>query len=181
MRATGIVRRIDDLGRLVIPKETRRIMRIREGDPLEIFTGENGEIVLRKYSPIGEMGQLAGEYVEAMASVFHCTVCVSDRDEIVAAAGPDKSAVLGKEIHEELMESIEYRDNLVASKEDARFCEIIKEPLDVYAEAISTIVCQGDAIGSVVIYTKKPDRQLGETEEKMARCGAAFLARQMEQ
>ena len=66
MRATGIVRRIDDLGRVVIPKEIRRTMRIREGDPLEIFTDRDGSVILRKYSPIGEIGEFAQEYAEAM-------------------------------------------------------------------------------------------------------------------
>ena len=87
MKATGIVRRIDDLGRVVVPKEIRRTLRIREGEPLEIFTNREGGIVLKKYSPIGE---LAKEYVEAVAQVAKCTVCVTDRDRIVAVAGPGK-------------------------------------------------------------------------------------------
>ena len=67
MKATGIVRRIDDLGRIVVPKEIRRTLRIREGDPLEIFTDREGEIILKKYSPIGELSQFAGEYAESLA------------------------------------------------------------------------------------------------------------------
>ena len=90
MRATGIVRRIDDLGRVVVPKEIRRVMRIREGDPLEIFTDKDGEIVLKKYSPIGEMGYFAQQYAETAAQSLGCGVCVCDRDQIIAVAGLPK-------------------------------------------------------------------------------------------
>ena len=80
MKATGIVRRIDELGRIVVPKEIRRVLRIREGDPLEIFTDKDGEIVLKKYSPIGELSAFAQEYVDAIAASLGCGVCVCDRD-----------------------------------------------------------------------------------------------------
>ena len=110
MKATGIVRRIDDLGRVVVPKEIRRTLRIREGEPLEIFTNREGGIVLKKYSPIGELAAFAKEYVEAVAQVAKCTVCVADRDQIVAAAGPGKKDYTGKTIHRELLEAIETDD-----------------------------------------------------------------------
>lgn len=90
MKATGIVRRIDDLGRVVIPKEIRRTLRIREGDPLEIFTDREGEIILKKYSPIGELGTLAKLYAESLAQTLGCTVCITDTDQVVAASGVGK-------------------------------------------------------------------------------------------
>ena len=87
MRATGIVRRIDDLGRVVIPKEIRRTLRIREGDPLEIYTDRDGEVILKKYSPIGEMSSFAKDYTESLfRSLGHIAVIV-DRDQVVAASG----------------------------------------------------------------------------------------------
>ena len=98
MKATGIVRRIDDLGRVVVPKEIRRTLRIREGDPLEIFTDREGEIILKKYSPIGELGIFAGQYAESLAQTMGCLVCVSDRDHIIAAAGNGKREYDGKPI-----------------------------------------------------------------------------------
>ncbi len=181
MKATGIVRRIDDLGRVVVPKEIRRTLRIREGDPLEIFTNREGGIILQKYSPIGELGKLAAEYVEAVAQVSKCTVCVADRDMIVAAAGPSRKEFLGKDIHRELMQSIELRETLVATAADARFCQVTSDETEVLTEAISTIVTQGDAIGAVVLISRNVDRVFGEFEEKMAMCGASFLGKQMEQ
>ena len=86
MKATGIVRRIDDLGRVVIPKEIRRTLRIREGDPLEIFTDREGEIILKKYSPIGELSAFAKQYAESLAQTMGCLVCVCDMDQIIADA-----------------------------------------------------------------------------------------------
>ena len=95
MKATGIVRRIDDLGRVVIPKEIRRTLRIREGDPLEIFTDREGEIILKKYSPIGELGTLAKLYAESLSQTMGCTVCITDTDQVVAASGSGKKGTAG--------------------------------------------------------------------------------------
>ena len=102
MKATGIVRRIDDLGRVVIPKEIRRVLRIREGDPLEIYTSSSGEVILKKYSPINELGQFAGEYAETASSILGSTVIVSDTDQIVAASGAGKSDYMDKKVDYEL-------------------------------------------------------------------------------
>ena len=86
MRPTGIVRRIDDLGRIVVPKEIRRVLRIREGDPLEIFTGKDGEVIIKKYSPLGELGTFAQQYVDSISQILGCPVCVTDRDQIIAVS-----------------------------------------------------------------------------------------------
>ena len=94
MKATGIVRRIDDLGRVVVPKEIRRTMRIREGDPLEIYTDREGEIILKKYSPIGEMGIFAKQYADTLGQATGHIVCISDRDQVIAAAGTAKKDII---------------------------------------------------------------------------------------
>lgn len=181
MKATGITRRIDDLGRIVIPKEIRRTMRIREGDPLEIYTDREGSIVLKKYSPIGELGEVSKEFVEAVASVAKCTVCVADRDIIVAAAGNGKKDYLGRHLHPELEECIERRENILATKEDARFCKVLMEEDETYSEAVATVISEGDAIGAVLMLARSETETLGELEKKLASCGANFLGRQMEQ
>ena len=98
MKATGIVRRIDDLGRVVIPKEIRRTMRIREGDPLEIYTDREGEVIFKKYSPIGELGQIAAQYAETLCKTCDLSVVVTDRDEVVAASGVPKKEYLEKKL-----------------------------------------------------------------------------------
>ena len=162
MKATGIVRRIDDLGRVVVPKEIRRVLRIREGDPLEIYTGNTGEVILKKYSPINELSEFAGEYVETVSKVLGGTVIVSDTDQIIAVSGTERKTYLDKHIDAEL-------DRIIQSKHHYQNDSKIVVP----------IVSQGDPIGSITILPKD-NRTLGETELKVAEVGATFLAKQME-
>ncbi len=180
MKATGIVRRIDELGRIVIPKEIRRTLRIREGDPLEIFTNHEGGVILKKYSPIGELGELAKEYVESVANIVKCTVCVADRDQIVAVAGPDRKEYSGKDIHKELKRCIDDRANVLASEGKKSHCQVTETSEPEPNQAIGTIVAEGDAIGAVILLSRDEKKSFGELEEKMALCGASFLGRQME-
>ena len=109
MKATGIVRRIDDLGRVVVPKEIRRTLRIREGDPMEIFTNRDGEVILKKYSPIGEIDAFAKQYAESLAAVSGCYVVISDRDQVIAVSGGVKKEYIGRRISHELEEIMEQR------------------------------------------------------------------------
>ncbi len=183
MKATGIVRRIDDLGRVVIPKEIRRTLRIREGDPLEIFTDIDGQIVLKKYSPIGELGNFAKEYAEALArSTGHIT-CISDKDQIIAVSGGSKKELLDKSISPALEKIIEGRTFFAADKNDERFATILSEGTTegYHSEIIFPIISEGDAIGSVIFLSSNPSVVMGEVEEKLAQSAASFLGRQMEQ
>ena len=180
MKATGIVRRIDELGRIVVPKEIRRTLRIREGDPLEIFTDKDGEIVLKKYSPIGELSIFAQEYVDAMAQILGCPVCVTDRDQVVAVSGVPKKDLLGKLLHKELEEAINDRDAIIAQKGDKKYIQITMDE-DVYeGQIVQTIICEGDAIGSVIVLNKDSKTPFTETERKAAVIAANFLGKQME-
>lgn len=181
MKATGIVRRIDDLGRVVIPKEIRRTLRIREGDPLEIYTDREGEIILKKYSPIGELAQFAKQYTEALAQVTGHTIAVADRDLFVAVAGPGKKDLMGKEIHKSLESAIDGRESILAMCKDPEYRYIVSESENVFYQMICPIIAEGDAIGAVVILSKDETVVFGETERKLATCAAAFLGKQMEQ
>ena len=157
LKATGIVRRIDDLGRLVIPKEIRRTLRIREGDPLEIFTDRDGEIILKKYSPIGELGIFARQYAESLAQTSGLTACIADRDQFIAVAGGGKS-LLSKPISRKLEELVEARTSVLASKDDRAFIDISDDHTEEYLnEAICPIICEGDAIGAVILLGKEKD------------------------
>ena len=181
MKATGIVRRIDELGRIVIPKEIRRTLRIRESDPMEIFTNHEGGIVLKKYSPIGELGDTAQEYVESVANVAKCTVCVADRDRIVAASGSQSRKYAGKDLDESIKECIQNRSNALYADGKGKMCHIVEGEDPEPNQAVATIVCEGDAIGAVILLSNDKEQKFGEFEEKMALCGAGFLGRQMEQ
>lgn len=182
MKATGIVRRIDDLGRIVIPKEIRRTLRIREADPLEIFTDRDGEIILKKYSPIGEMSTFARQYAESLAQVSGHTALIADRDQFIAAAGGGSKQILGKSISRELEERIENRENVMAKRGEKNFVKVAAEGLEeVENEAISPIICEGDVIGAVVLLNNDPKTSMGDVEQKLIQSAAGFLGRQMEQ
>lgn len=162
MKATGIVRRIDDLGRVVVPKEIRKILRIREGDPLEIYTGTTGEVILKKYSPISELGQIAEGFAESASSVLGLPVLVSDTDRFVAVSGLKQKDYINKAIDEDL-------DNIIQQK----------SKFESQSKIVIPILSNGDPIGSVTILP--PDgRGLSELEVKTAELGAGFLAKQME-
>lgn len=181
MKATGIVRRIDDLGRIVIPKEIRRTLRIRESDPLEIFTDREGEIILKKYSPIGEMSTFARQYAESLAQVSGQMTLISDRDQFIAAAGGCK-ALVGRGISRELEEAIEGRESILAVKGDQNFIQMTEEgEPECLNEAICPIICEGDVIGAVILLNNEAKEKMGEVEQKLIQSAAGFLGRQMEQ
>lgn len=182
MKATGIVRRIDDLGRVVIPKEIRRTLRIRESDPLEIFTDREGEIILKKYSPIGELGSFAKEYAEALAFASGHSVCITDRDQVIAAAGGIRKETIGTPVTGQLEEIMSERENVLMDRQSRKQVKITSEDAEgSYAQVISPILCEGDVIGSVILRSKDGNIKMGETEQALARCAAGFMGRQMEQ
>ncbi len=182
MKATGIVRRIDDLGRVVIPKEIRRTLRIREGDPLEIFTGRDGEVILKKYSPIGELSEFATEYAESLHEALNHTAIVTDRDTVIAVSGTSKKQYLEKGVSKSLEKIMEYRESLVAN-EDKKMIEITDNENDVEeytSQVVVPIVTHGDPIGTVILFSKEKGVTMGEVEEKIVSTAAAFLSKQME-
>ncbi|NLJ90913.1 MAG: stage V sporulation protein T [Clostridiales bacterium] len=181
MKATGIVRRIDDLGRVVVPKEIRRTLRIREGDPLEIFTDREGEIILKKYSPIGELSTFSQQYADSLSQTTGHIIAISDKDQIIATAGGLKRELHEKPISPSLEKAIEARDLIRTAKDDKNYVPIVEGDLDCSYQVICPIISQGDAIGAVIILTQDPKLKFGDTEEQLASAAAAFLGAQMEQ
>jgi AbrB family transcriptional regulator, stage V sporulation protein T len=180
MKATGIVRRIDDLGRVVIPKEIRRTLRIREGDPLEIYVDREGEVILKKYSPIGELGEFAKEYAESLHESTNHTTMISDRDRIIAVSGGSRKEFMDKEIGSLIEQAIESRKTLIeTAKGSYEICKNVQETMGSYV--ISPIVAAGDPIGSVILWNRDEAINMGQLEQKMAETAAGFLAKQMEQ
>ena len=182
MKATGIVRRIDDLGRVVIPKEIRRTLRIREGDPLEIFTDREGEVILKKYSPIGELTEFSNEYCESLYEATNNIAIISDRDRIIAISGGSKKEYLEKRISPELEKIMESRSTYIAG-EDIKPIKVFYEDTndeEYTAQIIAPIIMQGDPIGTVILLSKEEGKVMGEVEIKLAETAAGFLAKQME-
>ena len=179
MKATGIVRRIDDLGRVVIPKEIRRTMRIREGDPLEIFTDKDGDVIFKKYSPIGELGEFASKYAETLSKTSGMSACITDRDSIIAVFGIPKREVLDKRISLELEKIMGEKTKYVKSGTGSSNVWLI-DGLDKYtADIVYPIIADGDTIGSVVLFSDG-NAKVTETEDKLTQTAAGFLGRHME-
>ncbi len=182
MKATGIVRRIDDLGRVVIPKEIRRTLRIREGDPLEIFTDREGEVILKKYSPIGELNEFSTEYCDSLYETTGHMAIISDRDTIIAIAGGSRKEYLDKRISPELEKLTEGRSTYITDENNQPIKLSYEDTSQEQytAQVITPIVMQGDPMGTVVLMSKEPNVTMGELEMKLTETAAGFLSKQME-
>ena len=176
MKATGIVRRIDDLGRVVIPKEIRRTMRIREGDPLEIYTTKEGEVICKKYSQIRGLEDFAAQFCDSLRRNTDFTAAVADRDAIIAVAGNGRRDLLGKVITPALEDMMEKRGLYVAEETPVIACEGVGN----FTVAVAApILCEGDVLGLVLFLTDSGNAA-GEAECKLAQTVATFLGKHME-
>ena len=186
MKATGIVRRIDDLGRVVIPKEIRRTMRIREGDPLEIYTDREGEVIFKKYSPIGELAVFAGEYAETLHKTCALSVVICDRDSIIACAGLSKKENVDRKISRELDAAIEARS--LYSAKDGETMPVCADNAAFYVRCMMPIFVEGDVIGCVAAVaptdadaaSKKGAELSADAQIKLIQTAASFLGKQLE-
>lgn len=182
MRATGISRSIDSLGRIVIPKEIRKNMRIRESDLLEFYAGEEGEIVLKKFSPMGEIAPFAKEYAESLNQVSGFVSVITDRDQVIAAAGGCKDAVL-KRVSVALQQKMEERQVVLFERGEkcvSPFQQMDCEQAQIASFGMAPILCQGDVVGAVLLIAKDEQKKLGDVEKKLLQAAATFLGRQME-
>ena len=183
MKATGVVRRIDDLGRVVIPKEIRKTLRIKEGDPLEIFTDREGQVILKKYSPIGELSEFASGYAETLAKTTGHIACITDKDTIIAVSGGSKKEYLEQDVSlelEKLMEDKEIYSSTENSKQSMPITKNDKNEKKNNAQVVYPIVSNGDTIGTVILMSKDSKTKMDDVEKKVAQSAATFLASQME-
>jgi len=178
MKATGIVRRIDDLGRVVIPKEIRRTMRIREGDPLEIYTSRDGEVIFKKYSLLGGVEDFAVQLCETMSRSTGSICAVTDRDTVIAVAGGGKRELLGKRITAELEQVMENRRIYQYTGEGNPIP--VSDNASLLTQVAAPILSEGDLLGLVLFIGATPDSSTGDAELKLAQTIAAFLGRHME-
>lgn len=179
MKATGIVRRIDDLGRVVIPKEIRRTLRIREGDPLEIYTDTEGGVIFKKYSPIGELSEFANTYCEVLARTSSFPTIVSDRDHIVSVAGISKKEYLERRITSSLEELMESRKSFILrSDEKNSFFPV--EGINRAAVIAYPIIASGDVTGAIIMLANEENTLPSESDAKIAQTAAIFIGKQME-
>ena len=184
MRATGIVRRIDELGRVVIPKEIRRTLRIREGDPLEIFTDHDGEVVLKKYSPIGEIAAIAKDYTDSLYRTLGHIALISDRDAIVSSSGASKRDYAEKALSSEVDKLLTGRQQAVLNlSEGARMLPVTGDdkPESYSSQVITPILADGEIIGGLFLLSRESGKQMTPIDQKVAEATANIIGRQMEQ
>lgn len=184
MKATGIVRRIDDLGRVVIPKEIRRTMRIREGDPLEIYTDREGEVIFKKYSPIGELASFAAQYAETLHKTCSLSVVICDRDAVIACSGVPKKDYTDKALSDELEQIIEGR-SFYFHRENDTPVPVLAEGGGHYVSCAMPILSEGDIVGCVASVTDQTQNMRhdvpdSEVESKLILTAAGFLGKQLE-
>ena len=179
MKATGIVRRIDDLGRIVIPKEIRRSFRIREGDPLEIFTDAEGEVIFKKYSPIGELSNFANQYAEVLHKSGGLPIAIMDNDHVIAASGISKREILERRITRNIEELMENRAIHISTSEVPPINAI--EGFNRKANVVYPIIYGGDVSGAVALIEDESNELPSETDIKLVQVAAAFLGKQMEE
>lgn len=180
MKATGIVRRIDDLGRVVIPKEIRRTMRIREGDPLEIFIEKDGEVIFKKYSPIGELSQFAGQYTDALQKTTGQAVAICDRDGVIAVSGAPRRELVDKRLSGATERLLESRQPYRAGAGEQKKIPFLDSTDRYYVGVCVPVISQGDLIGGVLFLSPETGQQLTDVELKLAQAAANFLGSHME-
>lgn len=177
MKATGVVRRIDELGRIVIPKEIRRNLRIKNGDNIEIYTDANENIILKKYSIFKQLGDFAQNFTDAMNSFLKHNIIITDTDNVIAISGDLKDKYLNKEISEDLMVSIKRRNNIL--EKHPKKIKIIKDEEIEGTYVINMVYINGDVVGLVIILST--DSQMTELEERITGIAAQFLTKYLEE
>ena len=183
MKATGVVRRIDDLGRIVIPKEIRKTLRIKEGDPLEIFTDKDGEVILKKYSPIGELSEFAINYAETLAKTTGHIACITDKDTVIAVSGTSKKEFLQQGLSQEIEEVIDNKEVYTSNEHNEVSLPITQndsKEKKYNSQLVYPIISQGDTIGSIILLSKDEHTKMGDVELKVVQSAASFLGNQME-
>ncbi len=178
MKATGIVRRIDDLGRVVIPKEIRRTLKIREGMPMEIFTESTGEVILKKYSPVGEMKQIAESYVKTLHKLTGFSAAVCDTEQIIAASGAGKKDLVNRDISTVLEEML--RNNISLTSPQKSIVMTKESPAE--AVAVFPITSNGDVLGGVILIKGEKNTENPEPAViELVRATAMLFSNQMEE
>ncbi|MBE3576567.1 MAG: AbrB/MazE/SpoVT family DNA-binding domain-containing protein [Limnochordales bacterium] len=177
MKETGVVRRMDELGRIVIPKEIRRTLRIREGDPLEIFIDRGNEVILKRYAPITAVEDHAQEYVEALHDSLGFIAIVADTQEVVGVAGAPKKQLLGRAVNEDELAKIAQAEDVIVSHTAGQ--PPLIEGFEPESQVIAPIRRDGELEGVVIVASRDPKHPVGELEQAVVRTAADFLARQL--
>ena len=177
MKATGVVRRIDELGRIVIPKEIRKTMRIGEGENIEIFIDGDQNIVLKKYSAIKRISDFAQRFTDAIHDFLKCNVIITDTDSLIAVSGSLKKELNGKLLSENMLSIMKKRENMI--EKTSKQIVLTDSYSFEGSYVINPIVSNGDVVGLVILLST--ESQVGEIEEKVIQIASQFLAKYLEE
>ena len=177
MKRTGVVRRIDELGRIVIPKEIRKTLRMKEGESLEIFLDHEEDIVLKKYSSMHSLSDFAQKFADSMGRYIKHTIVITDTDKVLASSGERKKKYLNKNISEALLKSIQRREEILENYE--KEFEIVEENKEEGTYAMSTIIVNGDVIGSILLISDGED--LKESDFQFIKIASSFFEKYLEE
>lgn len=180
MKATGIVRKIDDLGRVVIPKEIRKNLKIRVGDPLEIFIEEDGHIILQKYAPMGDMLDIVTSYAKSLNESTGFGVCITDKETVIAVAGVNSKDYLARELSENVHNVMEERAIWSTKNDNTRDLIIDDDSLKYYSQIVAPIISDADAVGTVILFSTDMNKNITDAEYQLAKSASVFLATQLD-
>lgn len=178
MKATGVVRRIDDLGRVVIPKEIRRNLRIREGDSLEIYVDNQGDVILKKYSPVEDLSEFAQQYADALYMAIQKDIIICDRDTIVAATANYKKKYVQKKISNQIEKIMNNRTTKI--EKDNLELEISEDKKEQFAYAVQPILSSGDCVGAVIVIANDNNKEINDIDITSAKTAASFIGKYLE-
>jgi len=182
MKESGIVRKLDNLGRLVIPKEIRRCMRIKEGSPIEFGLLPSGEIVLCKYSLVGQISDFSDDFADILGEMFDCVALVGDRDKIISAYGISKKNTIGIKLSNEVLDVIDSKISYAASsKDNTTIIPIFEDDKNTYySQLIYPITIQGDKEGVIILCQTKNDSSFDTEHLTSLKLVSKFLSKQLE-
>ena len=181
MKATGIVRRIDDLGRVVIPKEIRRTMRIREGDPLEIFTSKEGEVIFKKYSAMENVNDMVQIFADALSKATGGAAAVCDTDSVVAVSGISKKDFVDKSISEEISAMLQERQSYIAKAGESKLVHLCSGSDKAFCEIVYPIISESDCVGAIISLSPESGEIAKDSDIMLCSTFASIMGKQMEE
>lgn len=179
MKATGMIRKIDDLGRVVIPKEIRRTLRIREGDPMEIYVEKNGEIILKRYAPFGDIVDELISFADAISKNTGFSVYITDSQKIIALSSKNKKSNLDRMLSGEVIRVLEERALWINKGENPIKITDAETKEEYYTQVISPILSEGDIIGSIILFSENTRKSITDIDLKILQTATDFLSNQM--
>ena len=180
MKATGMIRKIDDLGRIVIPKELRKNLKIKTGEPLEIFIDDEGDLIFKKYLPMLDISEISEQIATILSEVTGYNCIITDTNSVLVAIGKNVKEYIGKEISMELYEIMEER--VILSTKNEKSINITKEDMKLkhISQIVAPIISDADAIGAIVLFSNDYNKKITDNEYQLLKVLTKYIGKQGE-